>query len=223
MKKLSIILIVCLAYLSSSLKGQDSCKVMVLNLQGHYKGDCKKGLAHGYGEAKGVDSYTGNFRKGYPNGKGIYTWSNGSKYEGEWKMGEREGEGKYTYTENGNMIIQDGIWSKNQYQGPKPISPQVVVKKNITSTNFFRKGNGDQVSIRITRGGMPVQVEELSLAANSGSEFRSGSIIGYQNIIFPFNCKITYKCWNPFKTVLYDCVLDFEIKQPGDWDLRIEN
>ncbi len=52
-----------------------------------YHGECKKGLAHGKGEAFGRDHYIGEFKKGWPNGNGLYKWNNGDNYEGEWKKG----------------------------------------------------------------------------------------------------------------------------------------
>ena len=42
------------------VKGQD-CKVAVDSLIGSYSGGCKKGFAHGKGEAKGINHYVGDF------------------------------------------------------------------------------------------------------------------------------------------------------------------
>jgi len=221
--KIKIVMLLNLMVIGLITNAQDSCKVLVNNLQGTYYGDCKKGLAHGKGEAKGIDSYSGLFRKGYPHGKGKYVWANGSTYEGEWNMGMREGEGIYSGSSNGKENLQDGIWKEDAYVGPKPMQPIINEKKSITSTNFARKGDGEEVIIRIVRNGMPVEIVDLNITANSGSEFKSGNNYGFQNIIFPFACKITYKCWNQFRFTLIDCTLDFEIKQPGKWDIRLDN
>ncbi|MCK7532484.1 MAG: hypothetical protein MZV63_16355, partial [Marinilabiliales bacterium] len=43
---------------------------------------------------QGVDNYSGNFRFGLPHGTGIYTWANGSRYEGNWSKGMKDGAGK---------------------------------------------------------------------------------------------------------------------------------
>ena len=63
------------------------------SLQGTYKGTCKNGLANGHGTAIGIDSYTGQFLNGYPEGNGKYTWKNGSWYDGAWKKGVDDGKG----------------------------------------------------------------------------------------------------------------------------------
>ena len=41
------------------------------------------------------------------NGKGVYSFSAGSSYDGEWKNGNQNGKGKYTY-KNGD--VYDGNW-----------------------------------------------------------------------------------------------------------------
>ena len=59
-------------------------------LRGSYEGDCeeKSELAEGKGEARGADHYVGNFVKGRPDGKGVYTWENGARLEGTFKAGK---------------------------------------------------------------------------------------------------------------------------------------
>lgn len=42
----------------------------------------KKGKVYGQEKAFGIDTYVGDFRKGLPDAKGTYTWSNGDKYIG---------------------------------------------------------------------------------------------------------------------------------------------
>ncbi|NOU17271.1 MAG: hypothetical protein HOO91_06900 [Bacteroidales bacterium] len=207
----------------SSLKAQDSCKVLVKNLQGAYNGGCKKGLAHGKGTANGVDSYEGSFKKGYPNGRGKYIWSTGAVYNGSWEMGVRNGEGTYAFIENGKEIIQDGIWKNDKYVGPKPILPRIIQKTNINSASFVRTGDGNSITIKITMNGVSQSVEDFSMSASSGTEFSNGVSIGFRGIGFPFTCKINFKSWNQMKSVLFDRKLEFEITQPGGWELKIEN
>src|SRR6266700_3187705 len=77
-----------------------SCDVNVDSLKGQYAGGCKNGVAEGNGTSAGTDSYTGNFKNGYPDGEGKYTWKNGSTYEGSWKMGLFDGNGTLTKVSN---------------------------------------------------------------------------------------------------------------------------
>jgi hypothetical protein len=205
------------------IDAQDSCKVLVQNLQGKYVGECKKGLAHGQGTATGIDSYTGSFKKGFPDGHGKYIWSAGGIYEGSWNKGLRNGEGKYKYMDNGSEAIQDGIWKNDKYVGPKPVLPSIIQKINISNASFYRLSDGNSLTIKIVQNGMPASVTDLIMDANSGVQNISGSVATFKTIEFPFKCKITYKCWNSLKTVQYDCSLHFEIVQEGDWELRVEN
>ena len=69
---------------------QTSCKVLQKGISKSYTGDCKKGLAHGYGVATGVDRYEGKLKNGLPNGIGKYFWSTGEIYDGHWKNGKKE-------------------------------------------------------------------------------------------------------------------------------------
>ena len=63
---------------------------------GGYEGDCDKSeVAHGHGEAKGADTYVGDFVNGWPEGKGTYTWENGARLEGTFKKGRADGPGVY--------------------------------------------------------------------------------------------------------------------------------
>jgi hypothetical protein len=87
------------------------CEVVVETLKGTYEGDCKKNKADGKGTAAGEDIYTGDFKSGYPEGKGKYVWKNGDWYEGEWKKGLREGQGimHLTTTDSKDSVL-DGFW-----------------------------------------------------------------------------------------------------------------
>jgi len=63
---------------------------------GGYEGECDEGeVAHGHGEAKGADTYVGDFVNGWPEGKGTYTWEDGARLEGTFKKGRANGAGVY--------------------------------------------------------------------------------------------------------------------------------
>jgi hypothetical protein len=199
------------------------CKVLVPSLNGAYQGGCKEGLAQGKGTASGTDAYTGVFRKGYPNGKGTYTWASGNTYKGDWIMGKREGNGVFTGRLDGKDTVMAGIWRDDRFIGAKPSPPKIIMKYNVVSTTFTRTGEGNKIAISFYQNGIVNYLESLSIVTNNGSEVKSGNIANYFDIRYPFHCKINYQSWNSLRTQLFDCVLEFEINQPGSWDLRVGN
>jgi hypothetical protein len=209
----------------STLHAQEEgeCKVLVPALNGVYQGGCKNGLANGKGQASGTDAYEGGFRNGYPNGKGTYTWATGNTYKGEWLKGMREGEGVFSGKFQGRDTIMAGIWKNDIFMGPKPTPPKVTTKYNVTSTSFVRNGDGSKISVSFYQNGITNLVESLDFTCSSGNEIRSGNITTIWDIRFPFNCKVNYRSWNSLKTQQYDCILEFEITQPGSWDLHVGN
>jgi hypothetical protein len=223
--QIKVFLILLLVLPISILYAQKNsdCRVMVPALQGTYDGGCKNGLAHGKGTARGIDTYTGFFKNGFPNGKGIYTWASGSNYNGVWNMGLREGEGTFTETVDGATSVMAGIWKKDSYVGPKPITPNIIQKYNVVSTSFKRTGEGSTISFSFYQNGMNNNILSLDFLTDSGSENRAGKYTSFYNVQFPFHCKVTYESWNSLRTALYDCILEFEISQPGNWNIQIGN
>jgi hypothetical protein len=73
------------------------CRVRDAYLRGAYEGDCdeRTEMAQGKGEAKGADKYVGDFVKGRPAGKGVYTWESGARLDGNFKEGKAHGPGVY--------------------------------------------------------------------------------------------------------------------------------
>ena len=67
------------------------------SIRGDYQGECdeKSELANGEGEARGTDTYIGHFVQGKPDGKGVYTWQDGSRLDGSFKDGKAQGAGVY--------------------------------------------------------------------------------------------------------------------------------
>ena len=92
------------------------CRVLVDDLAGSYEGDCQKGKAHGQGRAMGKDIYEGEFKKGYPDGKGKYTWINGDYFEGAFEKGKREGEGTMVYASVNPDSVLTGHWEDDRFQ-----------------------------------------------------------------------------------------------------------
>lgn len=210
--------------LGIAAQAQDSCHVLVKGLQGSYTGGCKKGLANGKGEAKGVDSYSGYFKNGVPNGEGTYIWATGEKYVGTWYKGQKNGDGSLFCKIDGRDTVLAGMWNKDKYEGPKPLPPVVNNKYNIQNIFFNRNGDGSLIYIYITIAGGPnTTVSNLNIMTNSGIEFTSGSYHGFDKVSFPFICKISYSYKNAFMTGVNDCGAEFVIKQPGIWTVKIFN
>ena len=88
-------------------------------IRGDYQGDCDEEteLAQGLGEAKGADSYVGNFVKGRPEGKGVYTWQNGARLDGSFKVGKAHGPGVYI---SANGVRYEGQFVNGKLEGLKP-------------------------------------------------------------------------------------------------------
>jgi hypothetical protein len=200
----------------------DECKVLKPEISGTYQGGCKKGLAQGKGVARGTDSYEGQFDKGLPSGKGTYKWASGAYYEGQWKKGLREGEGRMVYPDS----VVTGLWTKDKYMGKRMIPAYNIITSMSVSRFSIAKSadNNPGVKIRIMQGGSDnVSIEDLSLAYDSGSEYRNMNYYGIQNVIFPVGVKVKYRSWNQLRTAQYDVIFEFTINQPGNWDVLIYN
>jgi hypothetical protein len=196
--------------------------VKLPRLAGHYNGDCKKGLAQGNGVAQGIDRYEGHFFKGLPDGKGTYTWQDGSYYEGNWKNGMRNGQGKYV---KGDSVLT-GYWKQDEYQGKKPASLyRVATSRNLqryTITKSNEPGNG--IKMKLMLGGKDnTEVENFSLDYSSGSEYRSANVYGLENTSIPLDVTVRYTTWNQLHSVQYETLFEFTILEPGTYYVTLNN
>lgn len=85
--------------------GSIQCKVNDKDIAESYTGECKDGLAHGQGIAKGRDEYRGAFVNGNTEGLGVYIWGinsewSGQSYEGSNKNNKRHGFGTWMVAKN---------------------------------------------------------------------------------------------------------------------------
>lgn len=78
-----------------------------------WSGSCADGVAEGTGVlqwflgAKVDQRYAGAVRAGRPNGRGTYTWSDGTWYEGEFR--------DYEMTGHGLMMSPNGDWYRGEW------------------------------------------------------------------------------------------------------------
>ena len=215
-------IIFLLLFVSYVYARQTDCKVNKAEISGAYQGGCKNGLAHGKGIAQGVDHYEGQFIKVLPDGKGTYRWASGIYYEGHWKNGLKEGEGKLIYPDS----VVTGYWHEDKYAGKKLIPPYQIITSMSVSRYTIAKSAGktSDVKIRIMQGGLDnISIEDLSLAYDSGHEYRNGNYYGIDNVNFPLSVKVMYRTWNQLMTTQFNVIFEFVINQPGSWDVVLIN
>ena len=153
MRKLYL-LFICFACLRAY---SQTCTVVPETLNGKYEGDCKKNKADGTGTATGEDSYTGEFKNGYPDGEGKYFWKNGDWFDGHWRKGVRDGKGTMHYAgKTSSDSVQSGFWKKDKYAG-KYEKPFIVHSKT-----------PDVGGLDITREDSPNKEVEFVMQSTSG-------------------------------------------------------
>jgi hypothetical protein len=197
------------------------CQVLIPALAGSYTGECRKGLANGEGIATGLDKYEGHFFKGKPDGKGIYTWADGSYFDGEWKNGLKEGQGKLV---KGDSVIT-GFWKADVYKGKKqqPVY-RVVTSRNVgryTVTKSAEPGNG--IRVKLLLGGRENSEVEPSLTYSSGMQFRNVGIYGVEGSSVPLDVSIDYTTPNQLHTTTYSVLFEIIINDPGVWVITLTN
>jgi len=209
----------------SIINGQDNCKVLIPKIGDFYKGSCKNGLANGKGEAFGVDQYSGDFKKGYPDGNGTYIWQSGDKYEGDWKRGLRDGKGTLTVNYLGRDSVLAGVWKHDNYLGKELLPPyEIKYRTGIGRVTCMKTGNTPlYIKYKFSRSGESSigNISGLLLTGNSGSESMTNDFTGFEHVSFPFEGKIKFTAPNAFNTASLSCEVRFVINQPGAWLVTI--
>ncbi|HKL67483.1 MAG TPA: hypothetical protein VJ877_06285 [Bacteroidales bacterium] len=233
MKKILFSLL-SLTILSVFTYGQNNCEVRVPELQGQYKGECKKGLAHGEGSARGEEEYVGNFRKGLPHGFGVYFYKNGSTYIGSFKKGKRDGYGLLNDMSSGTKVMHYGLWASgnlaipddarglykvDSYKGVKMVIPEVQMG------NEYR----NQIFIKFTEKGVPTKTATILDYEISSGEYVENidrtlnREIQFDNIEeFPVTLKLEYI----YKQVDWrnqNCEFEVTLFTPGIWTIKLEH
>ncbi len=238
-KQFLLLLISCIPVLNMLAQ---NCAVNIDSLKGKYDGNCNKGIANGKGTATGVDSYTGDFKNGYPDGQGKYVWRNGSTYVGSWKNGFFEGEGtlhKMNLDNTDSDIVLNGFWKKGKYIG-KYEKPYLVhtLTNNITDVSVRKlNSHGSEVTLNvksITGGGSNNEYEHLpkptlvgiqqiegrfeQQVADESSSLMSNRYI-LRNITYPFYAIFSFETKNDTK---FDVErVGVELLEDGNWYMQI--
>lgn len=156
-----VLLFTIFIQLSFSLTAQETCTVKLKEIKGKYTGYCTDGKANGKGKSVGTDQYEGEFKNGYPDGKGMYIWKDGHYFIGYFKEGKKEGKGDMYYESiTGMDSVITGFWQKDKYTGEYE-KPYVV----ISNSDGIRKV---ECSITDTKGdNINITVHQLTGTTNS--------------------------------------------------------
>ncbi|MFK5880476.1 MAG: hypothetical protein QM478_13390 [Flavobacteriaceae bacterium] len=218
-----LIFTILIVMFSGTMNSQNNCKVIEKDLIGEYEGDCKKGLAHGYGIAKGENMYEGEFRNGLPHGEGTMVYSTGEVYSGNWKKGIKHGNGELSFNYYGNDSIQKGIWKNGKYHGIKKKKRYKIETKQSVQRYTIRKLNGtsNRVTINIKNDGSTYKMPN-NIFGSSGNIVKYQNSKAFENIVeFPFRCEMRYVMPGKLGGSRYDVVFIFQILEPGDWLVTI--
>ncbi len=218
-----ILLIICFAF-SGYLFAQTECKVLIEEISKEYSGDCRKGLAHNYGEAGGIDKYQGSFRRGLPHGEGKYTWLNGDFYEGQWKNGKRHGKGTYVFSQDGEQVQLTGYWKNDVFVSHKKVAPYTIGHVlNVERYNIRRRADGDMIHVTVRESGMVnTSPSNFLFHLDSGAGRNIGNAIGYENVAFPATVKITYTMPDKLQQgSILRVRFEVVINEPGEWDITL--
>lgn len=183
---------------------QESCEVKLKEIQGTYTGDCVKGKAEGRGKSAGTDEYEGEFKKGYPDGKGMYIWKDGHYFIGTYIKGKKEGSGKMYYENSvGDDSVITGYWKNDKYIGE--YEKQFMVMSNtshitkIDCKYIDRKGENISIQVHQLYGGRSLASPALSISyitditvlagifqTKNTQSLSNSSITQVQQVNFPF-------------------------------------
>ena len=203
------------------------CKVLKESINKEYEGDCKKGLAHGQGTAKGdEDYYQGSFKKGQPYGKGKYVWGNGEFYQGEFKNGMRHGEGIMYAVNKETGVIEKGKlsrWKDDKFlMEIMEENYKIVQKRNLVGVGVKKMDEErERVELNIKNS---VELRDVVINHNVGSmnKLRDDRIV-IDFIEFPINLMINYTTANKFNGNRVKVVVEMIIESPGNWKVDLNN
>jgi len=211
-------------------RAQDSCIVKPKDIQGTYSGGCVHGKAEGNGKAIGIDSYDGNFKNGYPDGEGKYTWSNGNIYTGNFKKGQKEGKGMLIVKRQDSADKKlEGYWKKDvyigEYENPYIIHSFTTEVARINVDTRLGKGNNsievvleNTSSNSVSLGSITPHLKLTDIKIAKGSYNLRTDVSKYKEEVTTLG-DIVF----PFRAVFYidNNSVDVEFFTPGTYTLNI--
>jgi hypothetical protein len=224
MKKIILLPVILCALFLNGLCQKIEGPVLKKELVGKYEGHLQNGLAQGKGVAQGLDTYTGNFRKGLPNGEGVYTDYEGNVYKGSFVNGYKEGKGELTVREAGKEMILKGYWESDKYVGLDNSGQYEVSNKTGSVTpRIFSAGAGNKVEITIID---PVTFEFITGSILVKGDANLRTTFGryyYEDAAFPIEFDIQYNCNNKIGTSITANTIRIRINKPGYWIITLRN
>lgn len=219
----TILIALTLNIASYGQESEDKCKVLMEEISNSYQGECKDGLAHGNGIAKGIDIYQGKFKNGLPWGSGKYIWANGDYYDGRWKKGEKNGKGVLYTKETDSKLT--GMWRKDEFVKEIKEQPyEVTMKYGVTGLNFYKTDENDPHDIEVLfqkDGSQSSVVGQLVLISTSGSIKKSSSFSGFERVQFPFEGSIEFVEPSRLGSMDVRYEVRFKIIEEGSWRIVI--
>ena len=223
MKKNLILVLYLLAFSFYGVCQKVDGPVLKSELYGRYEGALKKGLAHGKGTASGRDTYTGDFKRGLPDGDGIYTDSLGNIYNGTFRLGKKDGMGTYTPIPMLNQKSTTGYWQDDKYIGKEKVEPYVISNKTgSVQPRIFKTGEGNKVELSV--------LDPFSNYVNAQifviGQYVQKSITGreyYEEVVFPIEFDVKYTCYNKLRTGLISNTIRIKINKSGNWTITLKN
>ncbi|HBH49391.1 MAG TPA: hypothetical protein DDX98_12160 [Bacteroidales bacterium] len=209
------------------------CKVLNEELNNEYTGECKKGVAHGEGTAKGNElTYEGEFKKGLVHGEGTLIRED-QTYKGEFDDGMVMGYGSLYI---GDSLIKEGYF-KGQLLDYYFMGEN---KSDLAGYRILQDDNLDQAQVRISKSDNKtklvtirlsdpknrsisnINVDERNNGQIANSTFtNSRSVIEINAIDFPFVMTLRYNVSNQSGNFNLPAILKIEIFEPGDWLISI--
>jgi hypothetical protein len=201
--------------------------VKLKDIIGVYTGTCVGGKANGTGKSVGTDQYEGQFKDGYPDGKGTYTWQDRHYFTGSYKKGKKEGKGDMYYkTAHGTDSVITGFWKKDKYVGEfedvyKVISKTTRITK--VDCNLVNE-KGEDISITLHRlGGTSSNnaVPYITSISSLQGTFYTKNNQELSNVSITKVIGVTF----PFKAVFYlsnDENIEILFNSKGDYDVSVD-
>ncbi len=207
-------------FFTGFLFAQD-CEVKILPITGKYTGACKDGKANGVGKSVGLDTYEGEFKNGYPEGEGTYTWSVGDYFKGSFKKGIKSGKGEMHFkrkSREDSVVV--GFWSKDLYKGRYEEPYKFIEISNAVSSKSVNRHSNKTKSVTVlmetgvmgVANVMAYQLLEGNFIRTNFREMNSRmQVIEFQDVNFPFRVRFSQDK-GPIDIIFYE---------EGEWNLEL--